>query len=668
MSVPLQSQLFNAFLGEQEAIHSIILPDIFSSGGSKNVYMDKFARAKKVSGYAKQNSSAYTTNTGGSTARVRALFPYRGTSGGSTTRQLMFVLDDATNEWEIWTSTYDGATGTFRYDAGSGSINMIPDFAQFGDTVYITNGKVAPRKLDGTTLGAAGRTQSPTPTTALSASLGPQAGNYKYKLVSMIASERQAGSVASTSLSVQGFQVDLDWTLDSNTNVTGYEIYRTTGTGEVYYFLTYLDARATVSYTDNADDNFILENRVLEEHGDAPPTCYFAEPHKQRVWWGRTDTYPTRAYWSDAGLPEDVLTTNYLDFSDSSTVGDILTGMVGDFDGRMVVFTEKAVWAVSGSGQVIGDITDWTRVKTDAQVGSVSHRTAARIPAGAQYVDAEGKKQLTISVTLAYLTPLGDVRLFDGENDVVISSPEKTTVATLNYAQRAKSFSVTDTPRSEVTWIFPGGSSGEPDTAVTWNYRWGVWYKRDWDFAHAIENDDSSTASVLLAAEGSLTTGGYIYKLWSGNSNDGASIEAIWMSKTLYGINEDGQPQTELQKRWRWGDFLFETDATTTLTVEWLSGDAADNAPAVGSTTISPTGEAVLSAGGDAVLSSDGDAVLAGRASTGAIALFKDSSGINLHSTGLRLRVGDNASSGSWSLEGLKLVYQALPGLDRRMP
>jgi hypothetical protein len=66
MAVPVQVQLFDAFLGTQEGIHSIILPDIFSSGGSKNVYIDKFGRTKKISGYSKQNATALTTNTGGS--------------------------------------------------------------------------------------------------------------------------------------------------------------------------------------------------------------------------------------------------------------------------------------------------------------------------------------------------------------------------------------------------------------------------------------------------------------------------------------------------------------------------------------------------------------------------------------------------------------------------
>lgn len=668
MSVPIQAQLFSAFLGEQKNIHSVILPDVFSSGGSNNVFMDKYARVKKISGYDNQNSSAYTTNTGGTAARIRALFPYRGQVGGTTTRQLLFVLDDAVNEWEIWYSTDQGATGTFLYDAGAGSINKIPDFAQFGDSVYISNGVVVPRKWDGSAISAAGRTQSPTPTSSLSASVGPQAGNYKYKLVSMIGGARQAGSAASTSLSVQGFQVTLGWTADSNMSVTGYEIYRTSGTGEVYYFLNYVDGRTTIAYTDNSDDDFLIENRVLEEHGDAPPITYFAEPHKQRIWWGRTDTYPTRVYWSDAGLPEDVLSTNYIDFSDSSTVGDIVTGMTGDFEGRLVVWSEKAVWAVSGSGQVIGDIIDWTRTKTDAQVGSVSHRTVTRVPAGAKYIDSEGRVQSTQVVTLAYFTPLGDVRLFDGENDVIISHPERTLFSTMNYAQRHKAFCIPDTSRNEITWIFPGGSSGEPDVAIAWNYRWGVWYPRDWDFAHGIECDESSTASVLYAAEGSTTTGAFIYKLWNGNSNNGTAINAVWMSKTLYGINPQGEPEFELMKRWRWGDFIFETETTTTLTVEWLSGDATDSGSAFGSTTISPNSEAVLSADGDALLSADADAILAGASSTGAIGLFKDTSGANLHDFGMRLRVGDNASNGSWALEGFKLFYQALPGLGRRMP
>ena len=68
------------------------------------------------------------------------------------------------------------------------------------------------------------------------------------------------------------------------------------------------------------------------------------------------------------------------------------------------------------------------------------------------------------------------------------------------------------------------------------------------------------------------------------------------------------------------------------------------------------------------LLSADADEILAGAASTGAIGLFKDTSGAYLHDFGLRLRVGDNASNGSWALEGFKLFYQSMPGLGRKMP
>ena len=77
MALPIRTQLFDSLLGTQESIHSVILPDVFSSGGSQNLYIDQFARAKRVNGYTKRNSSPLTTDTGGSTGIFRSLFAYR---------------------------------------------------------------------------------------------------------------------------------------------------------------------------------------------------------------------------------------------------------------------------------------------------------------------------------------------------------------------------------------------------------------------------------------------------------------------------------------------------------------------------------------------------------------------------------------------------------------
>lgn len=667
MALPIQVQLFDAFTGTQEGIHSIILPDIFSSGGSKNVFIDKFGRVVKLSGYTRQNSSTYATNTGNSAAMIRGIIPYRGTVGGSITRKTLFVLDDQTNEWEIWLSTDSGVTGSFLYDAGSGSVGMVPDAAQFGDNLYITNGKVQPRVYDGSSIGTTGLSQSPTITASEASASGNLIGNYRYKLLSTIEGARQNGSAASDSILLANKQMSLSWSADADTDVDGYEIYRTTGTGTTFYYLTSIDGRATTSYTDNTSDLTLLENRVLEEHGDAPPIAYFCEPHKQRMWWFRTDANPTRGYWSDPGEPESVYDENFLNFSDSETVGDQITGALGNFEGLIVVFTEKALWTVSGTGAIIGDITDWTKSRTNAQTGSVSHRSAVRIPAGSKFFDQLGEQQTTSVSSIAYFTPLGDIRLFDGDNDLIVSHPVRDTIKAFNYAHRHKIWAVTDSDNGQVIWFFPSGSSTEPNVAVSWNYRYGVWYK--WEtmpFGHGVEVDSSSDAAILLVGEALTSKGAYIYKFLDGDSFDGSNIDARWMTKALYGVNEQGQPALSHRKRWRWLDLLFRVDADLDITVGWFPGNATDDATPLNSVTVSPDADALITADGSTILTADDSSILIAILSAQGKSFLTTSSGDYLHDEGIRLRVSSNDMLGAWALEAMQLGFQLLPGLRRR--
>jgi hypothetical protein len=666
--VPIQVQLFDAFVGSQEGIHSVILPDIFSSGGSKNVFIDKFGRVVKISGYTKQNAAALTTNTGASAAMVRGVIPYRGTEGGSVTRKLILVLDDQVNEWEIWVSTDSGVTASFLYDAGSGSVGMVPDAAQFGDDIYITNGKVQPRIYDGTSIATTGLTQSPTPTAAASASSGNLKGNYRYKLISLIDGVRQNGSASSAVINpVIDKQVDVSWTADANTDVDGYEVYRTTGTGTTFYYLTTIGARLTVTYTDNTSDLTLLENRILEEHGDAPPVAYFCEPHKQRMWWLRTDTHPTRGYWSDPGEPQSVYDQNYLNFSDSETVGDQITGGLGNYEGLFVVFTEKTLWTVSGTGAIIGDITDWTKTRTNAGTGSVSHRSAVRIPAGSKFTDQLGQAQTTSVSSIAYFTPLGDIRLFDGDNDLIISHPVRDTVKAFNYAHRQKTWAVIDSDNEQAIWFFPSGSSTEPNVAVCWNFRYGVWYK--WEtmpFGHGVELDTSSDAALMLVGESLTSKGAYVYKFLNGTSFDGSDIDARWMTKTLYGVNEQAQPALSNTKRWRWLDLLFRVDADLDVTVSWFPGSATDTASALGSVIVSPDTQSLYTAQGSEIITANGSSITIAILSAQGKSLLTTSDGDYLHDEGIRLRVGSNDDNGAWALEAMQLAYQILPGLRRR--
>ena len=681
MAYPIQTQVFTVFMGTQEGIHSVAHPAIYSSSGSRNLWIDKLGRAKKILGYAKQNSSAVTTNTGGTATMVRALRPYRQT-GATFTRQLMGVFDDATDECELWYSTDSGANWTFIVDFGSGSVGSIPDFAQVGNTLFFANGVVAPRSWNGSSLSTAGpATKSPTPTAAVNTTTGQLNGSYTWKLISVDGSEtRTAGSTTSNVIQLQDEQSDLSWTADSDTDITGYELYRTTGTGTNFYFVTFIDGRTTASYTDNASDLDILGNRLLEEHGDAPPTgSYLCEPHKQRLWWGRTDTYPRRVQWSDPGQPDQVGTNNYLDFTDQSSVGDILTALYGDFEGMLVAFQERSIWTISGSGQIVSDIMGWVRTKSNAVTGTVSHRSVVAVPAGAVYTDASGTTVTANKVMLAYFTPLGDIRLFDGNNDIVISTPVKETLKTFLYAQRTKIHSVHDIENGHVVWFWPGptpsGENAECTQAVCWNYRWGVWYV--WPtmpMAASTTVDTASDTQLILTGEAQTGKGGFCYKFFSGDSFDGDNIASRWITKVLYGQDESWSTRTSQNlmayvKRWRWLDIIAEADSDVTLTIEWMSGSASDDSVSRGaaSKSLEPIGLQLITADGNGIDTSEGSNITIPFDSVQKIINLEGTNGNYIQDVGCRIRISDDAANGSWSLEGMTVGYQVLPGALRRL-
>lgn len=639
--LPIQALTFLAFLGDQEATSTLLLSDAYSPGGSQNLWVDKLGRIRLIDGFAKQTASPVTTDTGGSAARWRELFPYRRTAAGVITRQVIGVLDDGVNEWEIHYSTDSGATWTFIADLGATSVGFIPDFAQFGDTLLITNGVVAVRAWDGTTLTTAGSTQLAAPAVADGGS-GALTGTFQWRIVPRKTDgTRKPGSAASAVTQFAAKQANLTWVADPDTMVGGYEVYRTTSSGAIFLYVNYVNGRTTVTYTDNSLDETISEQRILQEHGDAPPTgSYFVEIHKQRAWYGRTDTDPRRWYYSDPGDPDSVYTDNaFLDMTDADSMGDVSVGATGNYQGMLVIWLERSVWTISGTGQIIGTIIDWTRAKSNAQVGATWHRTVVRIPAGARYTDADGSTRTTPTDTLAYLTPLKDIRIFDGDNAEVVSAPKSDTLATLNYAQRTKAFARVDTARSHAMWFIPTGSSTEPDTAVVWNYDLGTWH--EWtplNFASVVELETSTAAQLLLAGEARTATGGYIYQMWSGNTFDGTAISGKLMTRPLL-LPIEGLLDFTRIKRVRYFDLLFEPDATpTTVTVEILSYNAGDDDAATISDTVSGTGRvrAQLQTGGR-----------------------------QFHGHGCRLRVSTEVTTGPWILSGGALGYQILPGTKR---
>lgn len=664
MALPLQVQLFNAFVGTQEAINSILLPDVFSPGGSQNVFMDKYGRVTKILGYTRNNDSAQVMHTTGNPARVTGLRAYQ--QDGGTNQSLIGIFDDGTAGWQIFTSTNLGSSWTFQFDAGAGSINQRADFAQLGTNLFITNGKMTPQKWNGTALSAVGNTRSPQPTLAAGAA-GQLNGFYTYKLLSVVSTgAAEVGSLSSNQVSLNNQQGSLTWTADANTNVVGYQVYRTSGTGGIFYFVSYVSGRLTTAFTDNVPDSTLINAQAMPLHGDNPPTAYFVTSHNQRVWWLKTDTNPMRMFWSDVNVGDSVGPQSFLDLTDTSEgTGDAITGAVGGFSsGFMMIFTQNSVWRLSGTGQLVGGLfPDWTLSRTAAATGTVSANSVVRVPVGARYGDQTGQVQTTFASHLAYWTPLGDIRMNDGDNERIIGYPMKFTTAGFSQANASKIFAVHDASRKQFIWFFPSANAVECDTAVVWNYAWGAWYKwTPFTIDSACLGLDGQT---VFLGEALTSKGGFTYTLFSGAGFDGTAFTSQWMTKALYGQDQEGKPMLSWRKRFRWADLLFSTNGACTMNLAWVDALDDDNAAAFNTVSLTPGGASITSVDGFTVLSGSGD-VIDVTTSAAQSKVLLSTNGDYYTSEGIRLRVTDTSLNGQWSLDAFAIAYQALTGLKRR--
>lgn len=666
---PLQFITVGAMLGDREDAESITLDSIFSTDGSRNVYLDKQGRATSVMGYSAQSTVAVTSTVGAAAMRLRALYAYGTQTLGVLTRQLLGVFEGATT-YELRSSINNGGTWTLVTDLGATYPGYIPDFAQLGNDLILTFGVGAVKRYDGTTLSNASATQLAAPSTVTSTNVGLLDGTYRWKVVPVKSDgTRKAASIASVAVSVHLKQIAVTWVADAEATV--YEVYRTTGTGAVFFYETALPT-GTVTFTSNTADLQLIGGRALQEYGDAPPSgTYFCEPHASRIFYGGTDTYPRRYYYSDPGLPYSVWAdANFFDMTDDESFTDKARGGTGNFKGMFVAWLERSIWTVSGKGRFSGVVIDFERRRTDAQTGTVSHRTVARVPAGSVYVDAQGQPKKTTDVTLAYLTPLGDVRLFDGNNDTVISWVKQDTFKRLSYGSRAKAFQVTDVEHAEITWVFPVDSGTEPNYAVSWNLKTGMMTERQWGFAHAIPLDKVDDAVVILAGESSLAVGGFCYQLWSGYTNNGVAIAPRITTKTFYAVDRLGNPKIEQVNRWRWVDILVHCLVSTiTLTVEWWPTEGDMNGAAFDSLTLTMPTEPLRTVEGEIIRTVEGEIIYVGSAVALLRAKLKTPStstliGKHLYARGVRLRLS-STDAAQFAIAGMRLCYQPERGLKR---
>lgn len=655
MPRPLTVHPFTSFLGTVEGINNVILPEMYSPSDSINVYLDKSGQVTKIPGWSTINSTPIVTNSGGEDVEVKGIFLYQRSNGTDYIAHVCSTNDSQINE--LWRSQNDGGTWSFLYALNSGSTYRVRAL-QVDDLLYIT----APMGsadgpflvYNGSTISTGDLTQSPTPS-ASATGTGNLTGTYKWKLVSMVGDVRQEGSAASTARQLEGEQGSLSWSADSNTSVTGYELYRTTGTGELYYFVTFIEGRTTVAYVDNIPDRVILANRTLQEHGDAPPgSPVLLTSHKGRMFYrvvGVTG-FANRVYYSDPGRPASVGDLSYFTVQGPSRITNKITGMVGDFEGRLVIFKRHEIWTVSGTGAVIDGVRDWYVRQTASQTGAVSDRTIVRIPAGALYKDANGSMQRTQTTTLAFVSGYGDIRLFDGERDVIISS-DLGPIGLINSASTAdpNGHAIHD-PRRGLVWFWPASSS----LYGVWDYRHGTWHRWDQYNCSCALVRETTGHSVIMGGTVqpflSNSFPGHVLELFDESEEtdpNGDPFVARWASGLLYGfIGEDTagvettQPAVHLTKRWRWAELVMKSGANIAA-----QAYITDETGTVFTTKVLD-------------LSSSGSADVVEKIQ------FKNSSGRFLHSHGMRIIVEDTATPDDrWTIKAIAVAYNPLEGTKR---
>src|SRR5262252_2108785 len=214
---PLRFIAVGAVLGDSESFESLALPSVYSSGGSRNTWLDRYGRASSILGYSRRTTTPVVSQTG-KPVRLRALYHYvtPAPSGDPslTTRTEMAIFDTGTGgpDFELHFSTNGGQTWTRQLNLGSTALNHIPDFAQLGTLLTIAFGiNQAVYQYDGTTLSIASTPRQSAPAAA-AAGAGNLTGTYYWR-VQPVKSDGtvKAASPSSPVLSLNAQNATITW-------------------------------------------------------------------------------------------------------------------------------------------------------------------------------------------------------------------------------------------------------------------------------------------------------------------------------------------------------------------------------------------------------------------------------------------------------------------------
>ena len=282
--------------------------------------------------------------------------------------------------------------GVLKYTSGVPSMTTVTsgysvggnfEFATTKDRVYFGNGINANQVYDKTAsyggvsyAGSVPQTkvmgaQVPTtaPTAAVAAGAGVPAGNHTYKVTFLYydAAESNPGPISNQVTVAAGpnQQVDLTSIPVGGYGVTARKIYRDLNGNGVYVLVGTINDNTTVIFSDNASAG---TTPIPVDNGFAP-AFGLVKLFLDRLFFGRISGEPFTLYFSEAGIPDVVESSNFLDCNP----GDPITA-IQVYRGRLVVFNRRSM------GQILGSNRDSFRYDAISEaVGCVDTRTVQEV-------------------------------------------------------------------------------------------------------------------------------------------------------------------------------------------------------------------------------------------------------------------------------------------------
>lgn len=274
---------------------------------------------------------------------------------------------------------------------------------------------------------------------------------------------------------------------------------------------------------------------------DDAPNVKFATEHKQRLWAAGDPGHPLRAYFSGDRQPnlwfspdadnieseiDAVEQAGYVEVP--SKKGDAIVALYGDFYGRVLIFTRRAVFQVAGDGPA-----SFSMSAVSQDVGAENSDCVTQVGNDLWFLGRYGVQALSST------DQFGDIQSsFPSApiSDIWGQSPSTVKRVSRDYAKFSK---LKYNPTQGLVYCaVPLTGQKTPDSIFVFNVNTKEWYGPWTIQTQAMENVEIGLPSIEVMLHGS-TTGKVLFTNQGTRSDDGSSYTMTLQSAMLNGRSLD---------------------------------------------------------------------------------------------------------------------------------